>query len=133
MGNPAANKNSMVQAVDIHIVMVPTAAGPAPIPLPHVFMGQMGSALSTTVNIAGQPAAMVDSVADNKPQHIAMPPGTSFQKPPANQGTVTLGSFTVKMDGKYAARLGDSVKTCNDPADMLVGTVITGAVTVMIG
>ena len=133
MGNPAANKSSMVQAIDIHIVMVPTPGGPVPTPLPHPFVGQMNSALSSSVTIAGEAAAMVDSIAKNQPQHIATPPGTSFQNPPANEGSVMMGSMTVKINGQFAARLGDTVTTCNDPVDAPVGSVITGAPTVMIG
>lgn len=133
MGNPAANKNSIVQAIDTHIVLVPSPGGPVPTPLPHPFVGAFQSALATTVNIAGQPAATVDSVANNQPAHIPTPPGVSFQKPPANQGAVMLGSTTVKICGKMAARLSDTVKTCNDPADAPVGQIITGVPTVMIG
>lgn len=133
MGNPAANKNSMVQAIDTHIVMVPSPGGPVPTPLPHPFVGLFQSALSTSVNIGGQPAATVDSVANNQPAHIPTPPGVSFQKPPANQGTVMLGSVTVKIDGKMAARMTDTVKTCNDPADAPLGQIITGVPNVLIG
>jgi uncharacterized Zn-binding protein involved in type VI secretion len=35
-----------------------------------------------------------------------------------------LGSATVFINGKAAARTGDQAKTCNDPADLPVGTVI---------
>jgi uncharacterized Zn-binding protein involved in type VI secretion len=133
MGNPAANKNSMVQAIDTHILMVPSPGGPVPTPLPHPFVGPFQSALSTSVNIGGQPAATVDSVANNQPAHIPTPPGVSFQKPPANQGTVMLGSVTVKIDGKMAARMTDTVKTCNDPADAPLGQIITGVPNVLIG
>jgi uncharacterized Zn-binding protein involved in type VI secretion len=51
--------------------------------------------------------------------------------PPSNRGTVLLGSFTVKIGGKFAARNGDPVTTCNDPADLPVGQLIAvGTVTV---
>jgi uncharacterized Zn-binding protein involved in type VI secretion len=133
LGNPAANKNSIVQAIDTHIVLVPSPGGPVPTPLPHPFVGPFQSALATNVKIAGQPAATVDSIANNQPAHIPTPPGVSFQKPPANQGAVMLGSTTVKIGGKMAARLSDTVKTCNDPADAPVGQIITGIPTVMIG
>ena len=61
-----------------------------------------------------------------------MPPGVSFQKPPANKGTVMLGSATVKVQGKMVARMGDQVKTCNDPADLPVGQIIAAG-TVLVG
>jgi uncharacterized Zn-binding protein involved in type VI secretion len=132
MGKPAANANSSVIAVDTHIVMVPTPGGPVPTPLPHPFSGLLDGNLVNTVKIGGQPAAVVNSTASNNPPHIPTPPGTSFQKPPANRGTVLQGSLTVKIGGKFAARLGDPVTTCNDPADVPVGQVIAAG-TVMIG
>lgn len=131
MGQPAANGSSTVTAVDTHIVLVPTPVGPVPVPLPHPFNGVMNRALVTTVKINGQPAAVVGSMATNTPAHIPTSPSTTFQRPPANQGEVFLGSFTVKIGGKFAARHGDPVKTCNDPADVPVGQVIAaGTVTI---
>jgi uncharacterized Zn-binding protein involved in type VI secretion len=58
----------------------------------------------------------------NSPAHV--PPGGPFQKPPANKGTIQMGSQTVKINDKQAARLGDAAITCNDPADAPQGTVI---------
>jgi len=132
MGASAANGSSMVNATDTHIVLVPSPGGPVPTPLPHVFSGTINGGLISTVKIGGQPAAVVGSKATNSPAHLPTPPGTSFQKPPANQGSVFLGSFTVKIGGKAAARNGDTVTTCNDPADAPVGKVIAAG-TVMVG
>lgn len=116
-------------AVDTHIVIVP---GPAPTPQPHPFAGIIGGSLSSDVRIMGLPAATVGSTADNVPPHIPTLPGTSFQKPPANKGTVQAGSATVRINGKPAARNGDRAVTCNDPADLPVGTVVAAG-TVLIG
>ncbi|MCG7851653.1 MAG: hypothetical protein MIO92_03950 [Methanosarcinaceae archaeon] len=76
------------------------------------------------------PAATVDSTATNTPPHI--PQGGPFQKPPSNKATIKLGSFTVKINGKMAARTGDTAMTCNNPSDMPTGTVIAAG-TVLIG
>jgi uncharacterized Zn-binding protein involved in type VI secretion len=38
----------------------------------------------------------------------------------------------VKINGKGAARMGDTAKTCNDPTDAPVGTVIAAG-TVLVG
>jgi uncharacterized Zn-binding protein involved in type VI secretion len=84
------------------------------------------------VRIAGKPAATVDSTADATPAHIPTPPGTAFQNPPANKATIRVGSPTVKVNGKAAARNGDTAATCNDPTDLPVGTVIAVG-TVLIG
>ena len=132
MGQPAAKQNDTIVAVDTHIVMVPSPGGPVPTPLPHPFNGIISSGLSGDVNIMGFAAATVGSVADNTPPHIPTPPGTAFQTPPTNKGTIRLGSQTVKINGKSAARNGDVADTCNDPADAPVGKVIAVS-TVMIG
>jgi uncharacterized Zn-binding protein involved in type VI secretion len=133
MGQPAAKQGDQITAVDTHIVMVPAPPGPpVPTPLPHPFAGIINGNLSSNVKIMGRPAATVGSTADNTPPHIPTPPGVSFQKPPANKATIQMGSMTVKINGKAAARNGDTAMTCNDPADMPVGTVIAVG-TVMIG
>lgn len=132
MGQPAAKQGDQIVAVDIHIVMVPAVPNPVPTPLPHPFTGIINGNLSSNVNIMGLPAATVGSTADNTPPHIPTPPGVSFQKPPSNKGTIKIGSATVKISGQAAARNGDTAETCNDPADLPVGTVIAVG-TVMIG
>jgi uncharacterized Zn-binding protein involved in type VI secretion len=134
MGQPAAKQGDQIVATDTHIVMVPPP-GPGPLvptPLPHPFTGILNGGLSADVNIMGLPAATVDSTADNVPPHFPTPPGTAFQKPPANKATIKLGSPTVKINGKMAARHGDLATTCNDPADLPVGQVIAVG-TVFIG
>jgi len=52
--------------------------------------------------------------------------------PPTNQGEVISGSTTVLINGKAAARAGDTAQTCNDPVPMPVGTVVATS-TVLIG
>ncbi len=100
-----------------------------PTPLPHPFSGPLNGGLSSDVKIAGAAAATLDSTADNTPPHIPTPPGTTFQKPPANRATIQLGSATVRFGGKAAARNADTAITCNDPADLPAGMVIAaGAV-----
>lgn len=130
MGQPAAKQGDKVLATDTHIIMIPTPGGPVPTPLPHPFVGTLLQGLSTNVKIGGMFAATVDSIAINNPPHI--PQGGPFQKPPSNQGKIIIGSATVKINGKMAARNGDTAMTCNDPADMPVGKVVAVG-TVMIG
>jgi len=132
MGQPAAKQGDKVLATDTHIVMVPSSGPPVPTPLPHPFVGIVNGGLSSDVKIMGMPAATVDSTADNTPAHIPTPPGTTFQKPPSNKATIKMGSPTVKINGKMAARNGDTAMTCNDPADLPSGKVIAAG-TVFIG
>ncbi len=133
MGLPTAQQNSQVVATDTHMVLVPTPGGPMPVPLPHAFVGAVQSATAATVRVAGQPAATLDSVAFNNPPHIPTPPGVSFQTPPDDQGTVFMASVTVTAAGKGLARQSDTVRTCNFPAPLPVGTLVTGAPTVLTG
>ena len=131
MGQSAAKKGDQIMATDIHIIMIPAPpAPPIPTPLPHPFMGIIDGALSADVNIMGMPAATADSTATNTPSHI--PQGGPFQKPPADKATIKMGSSTVKINGKMAARNGDMAETCNDPSDLPAGTVMAAG-TVLIG
>ena len=130
MGQPAAKEGDQVVATDVHIVMIPAPSGQVPTPLPHPFMGKLDGELSSDVNIEGKAAAVKGSTATNSPSHI--PQGGSFQKTPSDSGTVQKGSATVNINGKPAARSGDTVLTCNDPADAPTGSIVAAG-TVMIG
>lgn len=130
MGQPAAKQGDQITGVDTHIIMIPSPGGPVPTPLPHPFAGMLDGSLSPDVKIMGMAAAVVGSTATNTPPHI--PQGGPFQMPPSNRGQIILGSATVLINGKQAARNGDTANTCNDPADMPVGTVIAVG-TVLIG
>lgn len=132
MGQPGAKQGDQVVGLDIHIVMVPSPGGPVPTPLPHAFAGVINGGLSTNVNIMGMPAATVTSTAANTPMHLPTPPGVSFQMPPANQAKIVTGSATVMINGKMAARAGDTALTCNDPTNLPAGTVVAVG-TVLIG
>lgn len=119
-----------VVGTDVHIIMIPSPGGPVPTPLPHPFSGKIMSGCSTDVFIGGQPAAVVGSKAQCLPPHI--PQGGPFQKPPTNDGTISgPGSATVLINGKPAAKTGDQVMTCNDPAPAPTST-ITAAGTVLV-
>ncbi len=133
MGKPAAKQGDMIQGVDTHIVLVPAPPGPpVPTPLPHVFNGMLDASLSADVKIDGKPAATVGSMASNQPPHLPTPPGTSFTVPPTNKGTILMGSTTVMINKKPAARTGDQAQTCGEPPNMSA-TVVVAVSTVMIG
>ncbi|WP_373635733.1 PAAR domain-containing protein [Yoonia sp. SS1-5] len=130
MGQPGAKQGDQIIATDTHIVMIPSPGGPIPTPLPHPFVGIIDDGLSSDVNIGGMAAATQGSKASNTPPHI--PQGGPFQSPPSNKGEIIMGSATVMINGKPAARTGDSATTCNDPADLPAGTVMAVS-TVFIG
>ena len=131
MGQPAAKQGDQITALDTHIVLVPTPGGPVPTPMPLPFAGIIDGNCSTNVKIMGMPAATVGSMATNTPPHIVPPPPT-FQIPPTNKGTIMMGSGTVMINKKPAARSGDTAQTCADPVPNPSATVVAVG-TVMIG
>ena len=124
MGQPAAKQGDRITAMDTHFIM-----GPAGTPITGTlpFAGVIDGGLSNSVNIMGLPAATVGSTASNVPPHI-----TGMPAPPSNKGTIMAGSLTVNINGKPAARSGDTALTCNDPADLPIGQV-AGSGSVSIG
>jgi uncharacterized Zn-binding protein involved in type VI secretion len=121
MGRPAAAQGDQVTGTDTHLVIVPS--GP-PVTQVLPFSGRLVDGLSSDVRIQQRPAAVVGSAAVNVPPHAPIAPGTAFSRPPANRGTVQSGSATVRINGKPAARAGDPVLTCNDPADLPAAAVV---------
>lgn len=137
MGQPAAKRNDRITATDTHVVMVPSASGQVPTPIVgHVFNAALTEDLSPDVYFDGQPAAVVGSIArTNLTRHPPMAPGVAFQTTPSFEGRITLGSNTVFVNGKAAARSGDSAVTCNDPPTPPpgAGSVVVESSTVFIG
>jgi uncharacterized Zn-binding protein involved in type VI secretion len=118
MGLPAAKQGDKVFAIDIHDVVTPAGKQS----LPHPFNGLLDGQLSRDVRIMGRAAATVGSTATNTPPHIAA--GISFVTPPTNRATIVGGSVKVRINGKFAARAGDTAMTCNDPGDLPIGHVV---------
>ncbi len=108
--------------IDIHIIDIPSAAGPVPTPLPHPFVGQLDRELSSDVQVEGKPTATVGSLATANPKHI--PQGGAFHKPPKDEAKVKTGGESVLVNDKAIAREGDVCWTCNDPMDLPTGVVI---------
>lgn len=129
MGQPAAKEGDRVTAQDMHMVQPPPSASPAL--QPHPFDGMLDGGLSGDVEIEGKKAAVVGSTATNVPPHA--PQGGTFVKPPSNKGEIIAGSAKVRINGKAAARAGDAAKTCNDPSDLPVGTVVSTTTSVRLG
>lgn len=121
-----AKENDQVVGIDFHDIMVPSPSGLVTVPMiPHPYMGKLKDKLSKDVKIKGKPAAMKGSKSKNEPQHICMPPGVQFKKPPNNEGEVSSGTVPkVKINGKEAAVLGSMVKTCSDPQPQETCTII---------
>jgi uncharacterized Zn-binding protein involved in type VI secretion len=120
MGMPAAKRGDKVVAFDTHFITTQSGVT-LPVPM-HPFNGILDGDLSGDVRIEGQSAATVGTTATNTPRHL--PLGGLFAKQPSNKGEIIRGSARVFINGKAAARAGDTAKTCNDPVDLPVGTVI---------
>lgn len=120
-----AKEGDTVVGIDIHIVDIPSPAGPVPTPLPHPFQGKLDRELATSVKVEDKPAAVVGSLATNDPKHIGQ--GGEFKKKPTDEAKVKTGAATVLIEDKAAARAGDSCWTCNDPMDLPTGVVIASS------
>lgn len=137
MGKPAARMgDSIVNAADIHIVLIPSPGGPVPTPQPHPFNGRISINVSPNVRINGRPAALVGSLAQNIPPHISQ--SGPFQVPPTNLGRVIEGSATVRINARGAVRAGDHCETCHDlppagPQAPPPEVVVAGFANVLIG
>lgn len=128
MAQPAAKQGDRITSLDMHLIQPP---GPtSPVLVPHPFSGLIDGNLSPDVKFEGRAAATLGSTATNTPPHV--PIGGTFVVPPRNRGTIITGSATVLINGKPAARAGDTALTCNDPVDLPVGTVVAAG-TVLIG
>ena len=131
MGMPASVKGDMVlQTPPVHCHQ-PHPMGPAqvPIPLPVAPPLKMASPLAKKVKIGGKPAVRVS----DKTKADSIP---GCPKAKGGPGEVALGSFTVKIEGKLAARFGDMTKhmSCMAPIPAPVGKILgPGCATVMVG
>ena len=117
----AAKRDDVIVATDTHIILVPGPTEPCPTPTPMPFSGKIDGGLSATVFIDDQPAAVDGSTATNSPAHT--PTAGPFQTPPSDRGTIIASPGTVFIEGSLAAKDGDAATTCNDPADLPVGSV----------
>ena len=126
----AAKLGDRVVAVDTHILLVPSPAGPITTPTPAPFDGKLVENLCSTVLIDNMPVATEGSVALNTAPHV--PTAGPFQRPPTNRAKIKMGSDTVWAGGSRVARLGDTAETCNDPQEAPLGVVIANG-TVKVG
>ena len=128
MGTPAAVLGDQITATcSTHLI--PGAMGapqPAP-PLP--FSAPLTMALATRTLITGKPAAVAGAFGYNTPPHVGLHPADPFMVPLQQQGRVVVGSATVLIEGKPAARTGSTCTVCFALPGQLAGS----AATVLIG
>jgi RHS repeat-associated protein len=127
-----------VLGVDIHIILVPTPAGPVPTPLPNPFVGMVfdpagmvfaigfgaatGGVSFTLVN--GLPVTNTGTGATNKLTLPHLPVPGPFQKPPSDSADLMFGGLHVDFAGSHVVRLGDIALSCNDPVELPTSTVL---------
>lgn len=129
----AAKFGDLVTGVDLHMVMVPTPAGPVPTPLPHPFIGvvfdPLGAAIGAGIGavFGGGGPVLINSLPVGNTgigvrgiPHFPTPPGVAFAPNdiPDNSGVIVTGSKTVHMAGTSAGRLTSLVASCNFPLNL---------------
>ncbi len=121
-----------VLGVDIHILLVPTPAGPVPTPLPLPFTGIVldpaGAAINaalggSTVLAGGLPATHCGTAVKNLPPHIPAP-GPPQSGKFDNDAKLLFGALNVSICGNLAVRLGDIALSCGDPTRMPTSVVL---------
>jgi uncharacterized Zn-binding protein involved in type VI secretion len=128
MGQPAAVMGDAITA-QCTIHLIPGAMGaPQPGP-PMPFSAKLTMGLSTSVMIAGKPAALQGSSGLNLPPHVGLHPSDPFMVPAQQKGEVRMASMTVLIEGKGAARTGSTCTVCGS----LPGQLSGGASSVLIG
>lgn len=118
-----------VMGVDIHIVMIPTPAGPVPTPLPHPFVGMIMDPMDyvpkvgATVMVNKTPRGN-STTAGMLGTKVHIPMGGPFQMAPTigHDSNNFFGSPRVTADGSYFSASGFMVMSCND-----VGMPLTAA------
>jgi uncharacterized Zn-binding protein involved in type VI secretion len=120
--------DQIVGTCAIHLIPNPASGVPQPSP-PLPFAAPLLTGLATKTMITGKPAVVAGSSGINTPPHIGLHPSDPFMAPNLQQGQVVMGSTTVLIEGKPAARTGDQVLMCAGLPGQLVGS----AATVLIG
>ncbi|HEX8703421.1 MAG TPA: DUF6531 domain-containing protein [Myxococcaceae bacterium] len=130
-----------VLGLDIHIVLVPTPAGPVPTPVPMPFVGMVfdpvGLAIGAAIGMAtggGPGLVLVNSLpvtncGTSVTNKLTMPhlpvPGVAFAKGlPGNDAELFFGSLNVSLGGTLGVRLGDIALSCSDPVRLPTSVVL---------
>jgi RHS repeat-associated protein len=114
----AAKHFDPLVGLDIHIILIPSPAGPIPTPLPHPYVGMVfdpmdyAPFIGATTFINGLPRGQAGSSGLALPPHIPM--GGPFAKPPSNESEIFMGSSVVLVEGEPQSFLGMPVLSCQD-------------------
>jgi uncharacterized Zn-binding protein involved in type VI secretion len=129
MGTPAAVMGDQIKGTCLaHLIPNPATGVPQPSP-PLPFSAPLLQGLATRTLISGKPAAVQGSAGYNTPPHVGLHPADPYMAPPMQQGMVVVGSVTVLIEGRGAAKTGSTCTICMGVPGQLVGS----ATTVLIG
>ena len=113
----AAKHLDPIVGVDVHIILIPTPAGPVPTPIPTPYVGMVFDPvdylpfIGATVYINGLPRAQAGTGGIALVPHL--PLGGPFgPPPPTNESEVFMGSSSVAVDGDAQSHLGLPVLSC---------------------
>ena len=128
MGAFAVNKGTRVMGTcTTHLMPSGSGTGPAG---PRPFSAPISDGTISSVLIAGEPAAVINSLGYNDlPTHNDIV-DAPFTAPKAQVGQIKSGSATVLIGGQAAATI-KSTATCCKPAH--TGKLVPGVPTVLIG
>jgi RHS repeat-associated protein len=114
---PAVKMFDPVMGVDVHMVNIPSPAGPIPTPIPHPFVGmifdpmELAPMIGAKVWVQGMPKGTAGSEGKAIPPHIPM--GAGFVPPlPGNDCEIFLGSATVLFEDAPASFTALTVRSC---------------------
>jgi uncharacterized Zn-binding protein involved in type VI secretion len=116
MYGPAAKQNDTINSDGSSMVWVqpPGSPPPTPVTTPFAYSGPITGNLSSNVFVNNQPAATVDSTATNSTPPASQPAVTGVGAVLSvvnNTATIITGSSRVWINGKMAARNGDTANT----------------------
>lgn len=125
MGTPAAVlMDKIVGVCSLHMIPNPATGAPQPGP-PMPFSSPLTLQLATTVIIASKPAGVMGTFGYNTPPHVGLHPADPHMVPLNQIGRVVVGSPTVLIENKPAARTGSTCTIDFGMPGQLIGTAAT--------
>lgn len=125
MGTPAAIlMDKIVGICTTHLIPNPATGLPQPAP-PMPFSAPITLQLATTVFITSKPAGVVGSFGYNTPPHVGLHPADPHMVPLNQIGRVVVGSPSVFIQSKPAARTGSMCTINFAMPGQLIGTAAT--------
>jgi uncharacterized Zn-binding protein involved in type VI secretion len=128
VGTPAVVEGNQITGMcPIH--QIPSPSGGPMLGPPMPFKAALSDGLVDSVVIGGHKAAVLGSSGTNSPAHAGLHATDPFAVAKTQIGHITMGSATVLIGGKPAARVASQATCCGT----VPGTLVPGVATVLIG